>query len=242
MNCIKSISRYIYERWPFRHLLRCVDGTLPKLVSDCNAESWHLYAIKRRIFRRHVCIPCAWVADHFPAGASVFEPGCGSGANLLWLAERGFTSLAGADIKDSAVTLGRKLAQKAGLTVKLWRDNSLKPSLTPANVDVILSLNWLYHIPGATFGDFLRLYAPCLSPKGAVVCDMVDDGYNSMPGNRYHTDDGNMPIEHRRASEYTLRMSRADMEATALGHGLKLVKYRIFSGRPPRAAYMFQRA
>ncbi len=242
MNYIERITKYVYARWPFRHTLGCVDSNLSKMVSDCNAERWHLYAITSRISRRHVCIPCAWVADNFSSNSFIFEPGCGSGANLLWLAEHGFTRLAGADIKDSAIELARRLAQKAELPVRLWRDNSLSPSFLPKNVDVLLSLNWLYHIPGSSFSDFLRLYAPCLSSRGVVVCDMVDEKYNTMSGNEYHTQDKRKPVEDRRSSEYTIRMSRSGMEAVAAKHDLRLVKYTSFASFPPRAAYLFQRA
>ena len=60
-------------------------------------------------FWRHVCIACGWLADSLPRDARIFEPGCGSGANLLWLAQQGFTRLQGADISAEVVALCRGL-------------------------------------------------------------------------------------------------------------------------------------
>lgn len=232
---------YIRARWPLYHTVHCVDNTLAQMIADCGAENWHLFAIRKRMWRKHVCMPCAWIAGNISPHASIFEPGCGSGANLLWLAERGFTQLSGADIQAPAVHLAQQLAKKANFPVRIWQDDSLKPAILPSNVDVILSVNWLYHVPGTCFNNFLHTYAPCLSAQGVIICDMIDTRYNNVTDNQYHTKDFRLPRSQRRVSEYTMRVSKADMKSIAAKHGLHLIKHTQFYARPQRTAYVFGR-
>lgn len=238
---LKKTLHYLREHWPLYHKIQCIDDSLPKLIKDCGAEDWHLFAIRKRMWRKHVCNPCAWIANNIPVDASIFEPGCGSGANLLWLAEKGFTQLSGADIQAPAVQLAQKLAKKANLPICVWQDNSLQPTILPRNVDVILSVNWLYHVRETSFNDFLRLYTPCLSPTGVIICDMIDTRYNAVTNNQYHTKDYHLPPSQRRASEYTMRLSKGEMANIADRHDLKLIKHTPFYARPQRTAYVFAR-
>ena len=90
---LTALSGYIRDRWPFSHTVRIAG--LENFVERCHAEAWHIYAIKKRIWRRHVCVACGWLADSLPRDARIFEPGCGSGANLLWLVATGLHPLAG---------------------------------------------------------------------------------------------------------------------------------------------------
>ena len=97
-----SMLDFIRDRWPFSHSVEV--GDIEKLVSRCGADPWHIYAIRNRIWRRHVCIACNWVTDCTEPHSCVFEPGCGSGVNLLWLAQKkGFSNLIGSDISTEAV-------------------------------------------------------------------------------------------------------------------------------------------
>ena len=78
---LTALSGYIRDRWPFSHTVRIAG--LENFVERCHAEAWHIYAIKKRIWRRHVCIACGWLADSLPRDARIF-PRCGAGLrNIL---------------------------------------------------------------------------------------------------------------------------------------------------------------
>ena len=55
---LTALSGYIRDRWPFSHTVRIAG--LENFVERCHAEAWHIYAIKKRIWRRHVCVACGW--------------------------------------------------------------------------------------------------------------------------------------------------------------------------------------
>ena len=136
---ISKIFGYLRDRWPFSHAVQA--GDIEKLVRLCGAEPWHIFAVKSRIWRRHVCIACNWVADCTEPHECVFEPGCGSGANLLWLAQtKGFSNLRGNDLAPEAVKLCHMLAAMSGVDIGITRDDALRPTSLPRNIATILSV------------------------------------------------------------------------------------------------------
>lgn len=234
---------YFRDRWPFGQDLHFSPTLVQRLVRSSGAEPWHAYAIGSRRWRRHVCAACSWLAEALPRRALIFEPGCGSGANLLWLAQKGFHRLQGTDLHLEALQLCRGLAKEQGCGLDVWRDDALQPVRPPQAVDAILSVNWLYHIPGASLEGFLRTYRPTLRPGGIIVCDVVDKAYDATPGNRWHTDDTHLPEARRRPSEYVFRLSAADVERIAAACGFCVLRRaRFLLSRPQRAVYMLQAA
>lgn len=229
---------YLRDRWPIGHSLPIPDSFLQAAADQSKAPPWHTEAIARRIWRRHVCIPCGWIARHLPRHSAIFEPGCGSGANLLWLASRGFTRLNGSDIDETVLNLGSHLQAHMGHSLNTWQDNALAPSRLPENQGAILSVNWLYHLPGASLDAFLEIYKGCLGPKGVFVLDAVSHKYNAVPNNQYHTDDWRKPEGQRRPSEYTFRLSPQDMAAKARKHGFRVLLQTMTHSRPQRCVYM----
>ena len=147
---------YVLDRLPLGNALK---GISPAMLKDfmlrTRAPRWHEYAIRQRQWRRHACTACRWLCGVLPRDAAVFEPGCGSAANLLWLGQKGFRRLSGSDISPEALELGVQLAGSLHLPLEVWHDDALHPTRLPQSLDGILSVNWLYHIPGADFGAFL---------------------------------------------------------------------------------------
>lgn len=238
----RRLMDFARERWPWRHRLPISNERVDALVEAFGASEWHGYALRKRLWRRHVCIACGWIADYAPRTARVFEPGCGGGANLLWLAERGFSNLSGADIDSDALGLCRAFQKELGCSFPVWADNCMKPDKPLQEQDIILSVNWLYHVPGSSLDDFLRCYIPYLSPKGGFVLDVVDSSYNTVKDNAYHTSDGHLPSEKRRPSEYTFRMSVEEVEAAAARHGLRVLRHASTWSRPQRRVFILRRA
>lgn len=185
---------YVLDRLPLGNALKGITPAMLKdLMHRTNAPRWHEYAIRQRQWRRHACTACRWLCGVLPRDAAVFEPGCGRAANLLWLGQKGFRRLSGSDISPEALELGVQLAGSLHLPLDVWPDDALRPSRLPQQLDGILSVNWLYHIPGADFGDFLRRYGPALKPGGYLACDMVTRHYDHVPGNQWHSQDRGCP-------------------------------------------------
>lgn len=242
-HTVQNILKYSFadifrERWPFRHKLGISPSRMQLLEKESSASAWHSYAINSRHWRRHVCIACGWIADHVPSGASIFEPGCGSGANLLWLATRGFCNVSGSDIDNTALHLCNALQKEMKLFFPVWEDDGLNPQKLPHVYDVLLSVNWLYHIKRASLKAFFEMYLHSLSNNGVVVCDVVDSSYDNIKNNIYHSDDSKKPVHARRPSEYTFRMSKDDVTTLAAKHDLRLRRYAKVYSIPPRAVYM----
>lgn len=234
-----NIIQYISDRLPFGHGVD-VPG-LDAMVERCQTEPWHAYAIRNRWRRRHVCIACKWLAENMPHSAHVFEPGCGSAINLVWLGLKGFSRLSGSDLSESAIMLGKEIGQAKGLNMDLWPDDGLKPARMPENVDAILSVNWLYHIPQASMEGFLEIYDPCLNRGGKIIFDMADRLYDKKPLSAWHTKDWKLPEAQRRPSEYPLRYSPEEMEKLAADHGYKILRHTLVRARVPRRIYMMQK-
>lgn len=237
---LNRILCYVQGWLGVRHYLRIPASYLRLCSQQSKASSWHTYAIRQRPWRPHVCVPCAWITQVLPRSAHIFEAGCGSGANLLWLRQEGFEHLSGNDISPTAVHMCRLLGQYRHSQVNAFVDDALQPQQPPKNVDALLSVNWLYHIPGASLGQFLQVYRECLSPKGYIVFDCISTRYNHLPNNQYHTKDLRLPEAQRRPSEYTFRMSRREVQDCIAEHGFTLVRHKRLRAWPPREAYMIQ--
>lgn len=211
---------------------------LEDYVKLTNADPWHLYAIRKRHRRPHVCLACAWLADYLDKDALIFEAGCGSGINLLWLGARGFRNLRGADLAPEAVALAALLSKHLKIDMDIWRDDSLAPRRLPAKIDGLISLNWLYHLPGASLDGFLSAYRPFLAQGAKLAFDMVDSSFNTYRNNAFHTDDARLPATKRRLSEYTLRLSAAEIAAILARHGFTTLRESAVRGPVPRTVWL----
>lgn len=240
---IVPVLAYLLDRLPFGNSLKGISRRqLSNLMWQSKAPSWHEYAITNRKWRRHACTACRWLNAVLSKDSSIFEPGCGSGANLLWLGQQGFTHLYGSDIEPCSLELGQKLASLLSLPLEIWNDDGLNPTHLPTELDAILSVNWLYHIPSATFGGFLERYRDSLKICGYLVCDMVTRHYDRIPGNQWHTKDIKLPKEERRSSEYTLRLDPNEVSSISIRHGFAMVKSTCFIlSQPQRAVYLLRR-
>lgn len=247
--------QYLRANLPFGHALGISGEDVKRLVHDSGAEPWHIHAITRRNFRRHTCVACDWLASALPRDATIFEIACGSGANLLWLAKKGFSRLYGIDMAPQAIRLSRELARLQGVALNVWGDNAMSPSFgesrtdkpdVPPAFDGMLSLTWLYHIPGAELAEFLRIWRPYLKQGGIIVFEMITRSYDSVPNNQYHSDDWELPASRRRPSEYQMRLDKAEVQCIAEKCGYTHLRsmrlMTIITGKPEREVHMLRRA
>lgn len=237
---LNKVLCYVQGWLGVRHYLRIPKSYMRLCSVRSQASDWHTYAIQRRPWRPHVCVPCLWITQTLPRSAHIFEAGCGSGANLLWLRQEGFSHLGGNDISPSAIHMCRLLSQYADTSLSAYVDDALQPKQNPRGVDALLSVNWLYHIAGASLDQLFAVYKTCLKPKGYIVFDVISSAYNSVVDNQYHTGDKHLPVENRRPSEYTFRMSPDEVQHCAHQHGFAVVRQKKLRAWPPRIAYMVQ--
>lgn len=236
-----SLWRFLPDALPFGDSLDIPAELVERVNAETGAEPWFSHAFAARARRRHVCLACRWLVRTLPEGATVFEPGCGAGTNLIWLAREGLR-VQGSDLVPEALAMCRRMALHSGVTLEVWQDDGVAPSRLPEPVDGILSVNWLYHVPGAGMDGFLKAWRPALRPRGVIACDAPDISYNKVKNNQYHTSDAGLPEDQRRPSEYRFRLSRADMERIAADNGFHVERYALpLFGRPRRGVYLLRR-
>jgi 2-polyprenyl-3-methyl-5-hydroxy-6-metoxy-1,4-benzoquinol methylase len=160
---------------------------------------------------------------------------------LLWLASRGFRTISGTDIDNTALNLCRALQKEMGLSFPVLQDDGMQPKYPTRQQDVILSVNWLYHIPHASLDAFLENYLPSLKNNGVIICDIIDSAYNKVKNNSFHSEDAKKPQHERRPSEYTFRMSHLEVAETAKKYGLHIMRQAGVYAIPQRRVYMLSR-
>lgn len=236
-----SLWRYLPDMLPFGDSLDLPADLVERVNASTGAEPWFSHAFAARAQRRHVCLACRWLVRALPEGATVFEPGCGAGTNLIWLAREGLVAK-GSDLVPEALDMCRRMGLYSGTPLEVWQDDGIAPRHLPEPVDGILSVNWLYHVPGASMDGFLKTWRPALKPHGVIACDTPDISYNRVKNNQYHSSDRHLPEEQRRPSEYRFRLSRADMERIAADNGFRVERHALpLRGCPRRGVYLLRR-
>jgi SAM-dependent methyltransferase len=137
---------------------------------------------------------CRWifefVSENIKKDAKIFETGCGTGWFLLWLAEKGFNNLHGADILSECINSAVQFAELKNYKINLWVDDGFNPSQIPEQCDLIMALHWLFSAWGGNYtdknagysdkdsvfllNDFISKYAPYVKKDGYIVFELVD--------------------------------------------------------------------
>jgi SAM-dependent methyltransferase len=113
-----------------------------------------------------------------PTTARVLDLGCGDGANLMAIAAAWpATRCVGVDLSAAAITRGRELARRAGLTNVELHVGNLLEAQPLGEFDYVLLHGMLSWVPAPVRAAALRLAAGSLAPGGLVMCD-----YNALPG------------------------------------------------------------
>jgi glycosyltransferase involved in cell wall biosynthesis len=202
-------------------------------------HAWFNYAFRQRAERWDCWRPCEWVVRHFPKDAPVLSLGAGVGYNLFWLAQHGFTDLHGLDIDAGAIAAGQDIAREAGLPVRLWVDEALKPAWLPAKkFAVIEALVWVCLTDEFPLEELLDRYLPHLAAGGVFIVDIIDAAYNLLPDNQYHTQDRGKPVAERRPSEYKHRFSEAQIRQIFESKGMTVAAVIRESASTPKAVYV----
>ncbi|MDR1855822.1 MAG: hypothetical protein LBR22_01485 [Desulfovibrio sp.] len=78
-----DIIQYIKYNLPIDQDIGIQPNEIESMVASCGAERWHIHAVNRRKYRRHACTACEWLVATLNHDATIFEPACGGGMNLL---------------------------------------------------------------------------------------------------------------------------------------------------------------
>jgi len=214
---------------------------LQKLVAPHQAQAWYVTTARDRLDRRELAQAMSWIFNHIPHEAPIFEVGCGSGNNLVWLARHGYAQLGGSDVDDKALLVARGMADSVGVPWRLERGDLLAPEHVPQGTAVLLAMNCTYLLDAFSLEDFLRRAFPRLVKEGYVVTDQIDAALNGKPDNQYHSADRNLPEEQRRRSEYRVRCAAPEVQAMVRKLGLQMVCAMPSFQAIPRVVYVFGR-
>jgi 2-polyprenyl-3-methyl-5-hydroxy-6-metoxy-1,4-benzoquinol methylase len=188
-------------------------------------QAWFVYALTGRPERWHVWAPSLWLAERISRNARILETGCGCAWNLIWFGQRGFRQLYGFDTDPKAIAAGKDLCAVAGTQATLNVDDGLAPKHLVADFyDVVLALNWTYHLEAFDLQTFFLNYSKYLRPGGYIAIDTIDSAYNTVPNNEYLTSDWNLPDARRRPTEYKKRYTDAEVRSSARQTGLRIVR------------------
>jgi len=115
------------------------------------------------------------LAAKLPPGAFMLDVGCGSGRDLLWLKNRGFTVM-GFEKSPELAGLARK---SAGCTV--IEGDFVSYDFSQIRADAVILIGALVHIPHADFPAVLLNIAAALKDKGLILIT-VKEGTGSAEG------------------------------------------------------------
>ena len=174
-----------------------------------------------------------WIVRNIKHDELTFEPGCGCGANLIWLAQHGYTNLFGTDRSPEAIAAARRLFKLARISAVVDVAEGFLPPRHLKNIAALLALNCIYYAE-INLAEYLANCRDGLSSSGHIILDMVDSAFNQIPNNQYKTDDWQLPAEQRRPTQYVVRMSCEQLEQSAISAGFTLVATRQATSVPPR--------
>jgi glycosyltransferase involved in cell wall biosynthesis len=214
----EKLDKFINQKQKFRlPPLRLVE----EAVALFNTQSWYIYAFKDFKKRKHAHNAYKWIINHIGKDNSILETGCGLGGMLYFLWSKGYARLSGYDIDKAAIDVGNFLSNKTGASIDFMVSDGFSPILE-LKYDVIVGINWIYHVPGYSLELFVEKHLPYLTKTGYLIFDMIDSSYNKVENNQYLTSDWNKPVEKRRQSEYIVRYSKSDVVSIAERYGLRL--------------------
>ncbi|MFW5702786.1 MAG: SAM-dependent methyltransferase [Candidatus Dojkabacteria bacterium] len=102
--------------------------------------------------------------------SKILDLGCGAGADMLFLAEKGF-EVVGVDFSPSAAANAEDLLQSKGLEGKVYVDNLFDSitNFTPEEFQGVIAINSLEYTSLEIFKSSLEQVADLLVPKGLFL-------------------------------------------------------------------------
>jgi SAM-dependent methyltransferase len=108
------------------------------------------------------------ITRYFRAGAQVLDVGCGSGRDLLWLKNKGFTAT-GFELSQNLAALAR---QHSGCPVIVG--DFFHYDFSQISVDVILLTGALVHVPRSQLPEVMERILQALRPEGLLYVSLKE--------------------------------------------------------------------
>ena len=204
-------------------------------LDQAKVQPWFRYIFEQRQSRPDVLLPVKWIEANSPKTSSILSIGGGTGFNMLWLAQQGFTNLTCLDIDSRALAAGKDLATQYNFPVTYREDDALKPkTLDNQKFDIIEAVNWLSCVPNLEFDKFVQLYCNHLTESGILIFDVIDSTFTQ----NWHSQDSRLPEAQRRPSEYKTRLSETEVLAVLLANQLHAITTILVEGAVPKRVYI----
>lgn len=214
---------------------------LKRLVAQHEAQPWFVSTAENRLNRRELQLAMGWIYAHLEHDAPIFELGCGSGNNLVWLATRGYTALGGSDVDNKALAVAKGMADSLDADWNLMRGSLLEPEHVPGGQALIMAINCAIYHADFVLSDFLQACAGRLRRGGCVLIDQVDASFNGNPRNRWYSPQWELPESERtKPSEYrSPRLGMLQVAQSAAKAGFEIVAALPSLQEVPRCVYVF---
>jgi SAM-dependent methyltransferase len=219
-------------------------GVDPLAVLEAHGvQPWFGYSFRQRHERWDLCLACEWLRSHLPSDAAILDLGCGTGFNLLWLAERGCTDLQGCDVDPKAIAAARELAERSGHEIRYWVDDGRALEGVPRRTfAAVCALNWTQLTADFDLAAFLRQARALVADGGVLVLDYIDRAFGQDPRHRFLTSDWDRPEEERRPSEYPTRFAPEALAFSLQRNGFAVERHWHAPGTVPRGLMIARKA
>lgn len=105
------------------------------------------------------------IDEHNIAGGNALDIGCGSGDNVIWLVQQGFT-VVGCDSSPTAIEQAQYKTSKAGISCSLHALDFLTESLPKSPFDFIFDRGCFHSVAEHDRGTFAAKCADIMADKG----------------------------------------------------------------------------
>lgn len=120
-------------------------------------------------------------------GAAALDLGCGTGRHLVFLAREGFVPI-GVDGSPVAVAAARDALAREGLAGEARVERLDQINLPPGELDLVVCVSVLDHVPLGVAREAVRRVAPALRPGGRGLFLFAREGdFRIRPGDPYDT-------------------------------------------------------
>jgi len=194
-----------------------------QIIEKHHTQPWFTYAYTNFKERAHAYLSFKWIKHNIKKNKRILETGCGAGGILYHLFHSGYKNLYGYDYDTNAIAAAKEIAETVAAPISFSVTDGHAPQL-PEKYDVIIGLNWIYHVPNYGLESFIQAHLPYLNNNGIFVFDVIDATYNDMENNQYSTQDINKPVNQRRPSEYLYRYSQTEVFDLAKKYNLSILK------------------
>jgi len=243
---IRKTVNFMRRKYRYFRYYKIIDKNILATIQDAvkifNAQLWYIYSYKNFLEREHAFYAYKWIIKSIDKKATILETGCGIGGMLYFLYKEGYKNLSGYDYDEKTVQAGQNVCRNIKANINIIMGDGFNPSqtLSTNKYDVIIGINWIYHVHEYSLDMFITKHIKHLNKNGYFIIDLIDSKYNNVKYNEYCTQDWNKSEAERRASEYVLRYSVDEVKSIANKYRLDVIKIIRINDTVPRNIFFMQ--